>query len=263
MRKTKRNAIVTVSAVAMMGLLSLGMVKVVSANSEANKVMASTQAADVDFAKAQEDFKAQQLEVTTEEAVTKKTNDNKVVKAAETKVDDKKTETKKTETKKTETKKAETKKATKKAGKYDEYFNLNGAATPEDIANMGPDAFAVSDTEWAKAKAEWMKLNPEYDEAFAEGVRGEYETAKWLEIIEYYGISESDNDQGWDYTKNMTQNNDATVENVTEAEPCAHHVSDEECEAAKLEFMNATGCSEEEAEQMRGEYEHAFNCDLD
>ncbi len=60
-------------------------------------------------------------------------------------------------------------------------------STPEEIEAMGPDAFKVSDEEWAEAKARWMEANPEYSEDVAETARGEYETDIWLMITHDYG----------------------------------------------------------------------------
>ena len=71
--------------------------------------------------------------------------------------------------------------------RYKEYFELNGVSTPEELVAMGPDAFRVSDEEWAVAKAEWMEANPECSEEVAETARGQYETDICLMITNYYG----------------------------------------------------------------------------
>lgn len=217
-----KKSIVTVAGVAMLGLLTLGCVKVVKMNTEANEANASVVMAEELEA---EPTIEQRLEVTTEDLESKKAEKN-VVKVEDKEIvenkDDVKTEKSTKDAKKIEEAKA-------KASKYDEYFKLNGVTTPEEIAAMGPDEFRVSDAEWAKAKAQWMELNPEYSEDFAEHVRGEYETAKWYEILEYYGIREADNEKGYEYIK------DASVENyiyeeVVEA-PEAETIETENIEA--------------------------------
>ena len=150
---------------------------------KANKVYASTQAADTEFAQARVDFKAKQLEVTPAEAVTKRLNGENVVK-----VDPRKD--------------LQSERLEKDAPE------LNGVKTPEELASLGPDKFFVDEAEWAAAKMKWLELNPGYTEEDADNARGEYETSKWLEILEDYGIHPADNEKGWDYITNSTLEED-------------------------------------------------------
>ena len=284
MKKTKRNVIAAVSATAMMGMLSIGMVKVIDANNEANKVYASTQAADTEFAQARLDFKAKQLEVNTDQTVSKRLNLENVVKvnprkdlqsdrlekdALELEKTDlekknalelEKTDLEKKNALELESKRLkknkleleknrlesdvleleksglekdalelESKRLEKNAleleknrlekdihdlqknivesdvlelentGRFDEYLELNGVKTPEELASLGPDKFFVDEAEWAAAKMKWLEMNPGYTEEDADNARGEYETSKWLEILEDYGIHPADNEKGWEY----------------------------------------------------------------
>ena len=278
MKKTKRNVIAAVSATAMMGMLSIGMVKVIDANNEANKVYASTQAADTEFAQARVDFKAKQLEVTPAEAVSKRLNLENVVKVNPRKdlqsdrlekdaLELEKTDLEKKNALELESKRLkknkleleknrlesdvleleksglekdalESKRLEKNAleleknrlekdihdlqknivesdvlelentGRFDEYLELNGVKTPEELASMGPDKFFVDEAEWAAAKMKWLEMNPGYTEEDADNARGEYETSKWLEILEDYGIHPADNEKGWDYITNSTLEED-------------------------------------------------------
>lgn len=175
-----RKMMITVATVVMVGALSAGAAFAVNANSKAEEKVAVVEAAEEN-----ETTEAKKIEVTPVE--TKK-------------VDTKKTEVKKNDTDDTkkdikETAKKDTKKEVVKSIKkseatgYEKYFAINGVSTAEEIAAMGPDAFAVSDEEWAVAKAQWMELNPEYSEEVAESTRGEYETAKWLEVVDHYGMN--------------------------------------------------------------------------
>lgn len=179
-----RKMMITVATVVMVGALSAGAAFAVNANSKAEENVAVVEAAEEN-----ETTEAEKIDVTTVE--TKK-------------ADTKKTEVKKNDTDDTkkdikETAKKDTKKDTKnevvkntkkfEATGYEKYFAINGVSTAEEIAAMGPDAFAVSDEEWEVAKAQWMELNPEYSEEVAESTRGEYETAKWLEIVDHYGMN--------------------------------------------------------------------------
>ena len=167
-----RKMMITVATVVMVGALSAGAAFAVNANSKAEENVAVVEAAEEN-----ETTEAEKIEVTP--------------------VETKKADTKKTEVKKNDTDdtkkdtKNEVVKSTKKseATGYEKYFAINGVSTAEEIAAMGPDAFAVSDEEWEVAKAQWMELNPEYSEEVAESTRGEYETAKWLEIVDHYGMN--------------------------------------------------------------------------
>ena len=200
-----KKIIVSVATVAILGALTLGCIKVVKLNIEANEVNASVVSAE-------DEIKAEQeLEVTTETIVNikddsnttevkKKVSGRKIVKVEDKEIIGSEKDIDKVKIDKDAKDKIET--AIDKAKKYKEYFELNGVKTPEEIASMGSENFHVSDSEWANAKAEWLKANPDYDENFAEKVRGEYETAKWYEILEYYGIHASDNEKGYEYIQN-------------------------------------------------------------
>ena len=158
-------------------------------------------------------------------------------------------------------------KAEKKATTgYEKYFAINGVSTPEEIQAMGPDAFKVSDEEWAEAKARWMEANPEYSEDVAETARGEYETDIWLQIIEYYGLNPASTcpeddavetvDETAKYEEYFKLNGVSTPEELVAMGPDAFRVSDEEWAVAKAEWMEANPeYSEEEAETARGQYE--------
>ena len=172
-----RKMMITVATVVMVGALSAGAAFAVNANSKAEEKVAVVEAAEEN-----ETTEAKKIEVTPVE--TKKVDTKK------NDTDDTKKDIKETTKKDT---KNEVVKSTKKseATGYEKYFAINGVSTAEEIAAMGPDAFAVSDEEWAEAKAQWMELNPEFSEEVAESTRGEYETAKWLEIVDHYGVNPS------------------------------------------------------------------------
>ena len=185
-----------------------------------NKVYASTQAADTEFAQARVDFKAKQLEVTPAEAVTKRLNGENAVKVDPRKdlqserLEKDALELEKGRLEKTalELKKNRLESAIHEiennTGRYVEYLELNGVKTPEELASLGPDKFFVDEAEWAAAKMKWLELNPGYTEEDADNARGEYETSKWLEILEDYGIHPADNEKGWDYITNSTLEED-------------------------------------------------------
>ena len=201
MKKTKRNVIAAVSATAMMGILSIGMVKVIDANNEANKVYASTQAADTEFAQARLDFKAKQLEVNTDQTVSKRLNLENVVKVNPRK--DLQSDRLEKDALELESKRLE-----KNEDRFNDYLELNGVKTPEELASLGPDKFIVDEAEWAAAKVKWLERNPGYTEEDADNARGQYETDRWLEILEYYGIHPANNEKGWEYIKKDTLEDD-------------------------------------------------------
>ena len=150
---------------------------------------------------------------------------------------------------------------------FEKYFAVNGVSTPEEIQAMGPDAFKVSDEEWAEAKARWMEANPEYSEDVAETARGEYETDIWLQIIDFYGLdpactTPADDavetaDETAKYEEYFVLNGVSTPQEIADMGPDAFKVSDEEWAVAKAQWMEGNPeCTEEEAdEQVRGMYE--------
>ena len=247
-----RKMMLTVATVIMTGMLSAGAIH--AGSTKQNKVdqpaaIETTEQATEETKVSKAVDEARVIDSTSTEAKT----------AKETKKDLEK-ETKKTE-EKTE-KKAEKKTTTG----FEKYFAVNGVSTPEEIQAMGPDAFKVSDEEWAEAKARWMEANPEYSEDVAETARGEYETDIWLQIIDYYGLNPS-----YDYTEDDASetidsidrykeyfelNGVSTPEELVAMGPDAFRVSDEEWAVAKAEWMEANPeDSEEVAETARGQYE--------
>ena len=235
-----RKMMITVATVVMVGALSTGAAFAVNANLNAEENVAVVEAAEEN-----ETTEAKKIEVTPVE--TKK---------ADTKKDIKETAKKDT--------KNEVVKSTKKseATGYEKYFAINGVSTAEEIAAMGPDAFAVSDEEWVVAKAQWMELNPEYSEEVAESTRGEYETAKWLEVVDHYGVNPYDTaeeaEEVTGYEEYFAVNGVSTAEEIAAMGPDAFAVSDEEWAVAKAQWMELNPeFSEEVAESTRGEYETA------
>ena len=160
-----RKMMLTVATVIMTGMLSAGAIH--AGSTKQNKV-------------------DQPAAIETTEQATEETKVSKAVDEARV-IDSTSTEAKTAkETKKTE-KKTEKKAEKKTTTGFEKYFAVNGVSTPEEIQAMGPDAFKVSDEEWAEAKARWMEANPEYSEDVAETARGQYETDIWLMITHYYG----------------------------------------------------------------------------
>ena len=247
-----RKMMLTVATVIMTGMLSAGAIH--AGSTKQNKVdqpaaIETTEQATEETKVSKAVDEARVIDSTSTEAKT----------AKETKKDLEK-ETKKTE-EKTE-KKAEDKTTTG----FEKYFVVNGVSTPEEIQAMGPDAFKVSDEEWAEAKARWMEANPEYSEDVAETARGEYETDIWLMIIEYYGLNPASTcpeddavetvDETAKYEEYFKLNGVSTPEELVAMGPDAFRVSDEEWAVAKAEWMEANPeYSEEVAETARGQYE--------
>ena len=160
-----RKMMLTVATVIMTGMLSAGAIH--AGSTKQNKV-------------------DQPAAIETTEQATEETKVSKAVDEARV-IDSTSTEAKTAkETKKTE-EKTEKKAEKKTTTGFEKYFAVNGVSTPEELVAMGPDAFRVSDEEWAVAKAEWMEANPECSEEVAETARGQYETDLWLMITHYYG----------------------------------------------------------------------------
>ncbi|MBO5610501.1 MAG: hypothetical protein J5929_09085 [Eubacterium sp.] len=247
-----RKMMLTVATVIMTGMLSAGAIH--AGSTKQNKVdqpaaIETTEQATEETKVSKAVDEARVIDSTSTEAKT----------AKETKKDLEK-ETKKTE-EKTE-KKAEKKTTTG----FEKYFAVNGVSTPEEIQAMGPDAFKVSDEEWAEAKARWMEANPEYSEEVAETARGEYETDIWLQIIDYYGLNPASTcpeddavetvDETAKYEEYFKLNGVSTPEELVAMGPDAFRVSDEEWAEAKARWMEANPeYSEDVAETARGEYE--------
>ena len=227
MKKTRRNVIATVSTVAMMGVLTLGMVKVIDVNNKANSVFALEQTQDDELEQARLDFKAKQLEVNTDQVAAHSLENENVVKLELDRLEKKHTlekgrlekkntlEQDRLEKKHTLEKGRLEKKNTleqdrleKNEGRFNDYLELNGVKTPEELASLGPDKFIVDEAEWAAAKVKWLERNPGYTEEDADNARGQYETDRWLEILEYYGIHPANNEKGWEYIKKDTLEDD-------------------------------------------------------
>lgn len=205
MKKTRRNVIATVSTVAMMGVLTLGMVKVIDVNNKANSVFALEQTQDDELEQARLDFKAKQLEVNTDQVAAHSLENENVVKLELDRLEKKHTlEKGRLEKKNT----LEQDRLEKNEGRFNDYLELNGVKTPEELASLGPDKFIVDEAEWAAAKVKWLERNPGYTEEDADNARGQYETDRWLEILEYYGIHPANNEKGWEYIKKDTLEDD-------------------------------------------------------
>ena len=232
-----RKMMLTVATVIMTGMLSAGAIHAGSAKQ--NKV-------DQPAA----------IETTEETTVSKAVDEARVIDSTSTEAKTVK-----------ETKKTEDKAEKKTTSGYEKYFAVNGVSTPEEIEAMGPDAFKVSDDEWAEAKARWMEANPEYSEEVAETARGEYETDIWLQIIDYYGLNPS-----YDYTEDdaletadttaryeeyFALNGVSAPQEIADMGPDAFKVSDEEWAVAKAQWMEGNPEITEEVadEQVRGMYE--------
>ena len=252
-----RKMMLTVATVIMTGMLSAGAIH--AGSTKQNKVdqpaaIETTEQATEETKVSKAVDEARVIDSTSTEAKT----------AKETKKDLEK-ETKKTE-EKTE-KKAEKKAEKKTTTGFEKYFAVNGVSTPEEIQAMGPDAFKVSDEEWAVAKARWMEANPEYSEEVAETARGEYETDIWLQIIDFYGLdpactTPADDavetaDETAKYEEYFALNGVSTPQEIADMDPDAFKVSDEEWAVAKAQWMegNPEFTEEETDEQIRGMYE--------